>query len=427
MSEESTYRLVVDKAQLREDFHRLQRSLQGYRAVLDEANGAAHGAANGTAEGDAWMDDARNRLRDQQLALLRARVSIGSGELALALLRQVLARLPVHELRFRPRPVGHAGGAGNGRTGDGRTGNGLRSWLADPAEAPLSAASATPARPAGPGAAPALPELLAGLRAATETAPLEQQERLQRVLGACHDFCAALAQQNAEQLAAAIVRVNLATANAQSRSLLREIAIVTRDVYTTLQAVADELPLDALSGSSGGINEAVRRLNSVVARLDDAATQNLDELERVNRITQDEAGCLGGVLETLRESQQRLMRIKTQHPELEAALQGIQERLSDGVGASVMTLRYQLTQNGAQHMELISNQSFQELTGHTLRKIIAFVQSLETELFDLLRPYGALGEGAGAAAAGAPPAGAAQAGPSPTQTDVDKLLGELGF
>jgi chemotaxis protein CheZ len=388
MSQDVRHRLVVDKAQLRSQFHRLQRALEDYRALLV--------ASDDGAQDPAWTLQARSLLRRQRLELLRARVSVGTGELALALLRHVLTRLHVTELRFRPRA-----GDGNGHP--------------------------TETAPPAPADEPPLAELVASLQVVTESAPLELQERLQRVLAGCRDFCTALAQQNAELLEAAVARVNLATANAQSRSLLREIAIVTRDVYRTLQSVSEELPLDALSGSSGGIGEAVDRLNSVVTRLEDAATQNLDQLERVNRIAVEEGARLGAVIPELVASQKRLMRLKAQHPELDAALSGIQERLSDNAGAPVMTLLHELAANSAHHMDLISNQSFQELTSRTLKKVIDFVESLEGELLDLLRRFGPVGGGAAAAAPGTAPSTPAPTGASQTQSDVDKLLGELGF
>jgi chemotaxis regulatin CheY-phosphate phosphatase CheZ len=397
MTGEETYRLRVDKERLRDEFRRLRRALEDYRALL-AADEAAPGAGAGEVTARAVA-----LLRHQQLALLRARVSLGSGELALALLQQVLARLPLATLRFRARTNG---AAGNGHA--------------------ASEAGGLARGEDGQEAAPELGEVLAALGAAAESAPLELQDKLRRVLGGIADFFTALATDEAEQLEAAIARVNLATANPETRSLLREIAIVTRDVYRTLQTVSAELPLDALSQSSGGITEAVQRLNSVVVRLDEAASQNLDHLEQLNRIAAAEAEAMGGAIQALRAGQKRLMQLKAEHPELAEALGRVQARLADEVGGPVMTLRYLFGQNAVDHTELISNHSFQELTGRTLKKTIEFVQSLETELYDLLKLYRPAGEGTAAAKAGEP-GGPAAPGPSQTQDDVDKLLGELGF
>jgi chemotaxis regulatin CheY-phosphate phosphatase CheZ len=379
-------RLVVGKERLQADFHKLQRALEEYRLAL------------ATADGPDWPADTLNLLRRQQLGLLHARVSVGVGELGLALLQHVLRRLPLEQFRFRARP--------------GAT--------------PLDSARAD-----GPAAAPDLRELVAALAAIGETAPMELQDKLHRTLGGILDFFTALAEHQAEGADAAVARINAATANVQSRSLLREIAIITRDVYNTLQSVSEELALDALSDSSGGITEAVQRLNSVVARLDDAATQNLDSLERVNAICRAEAARFGGVIRSLRDAQKRLMQIKVQHPALEAGLTALQARLSDEVGAPVMTLQHDMGIAIDQHLELISNQSFQELTGRTLRRIIAFVETLEADLFNLLNQYRPADRTPqpdsrpfqGPAGQAAPPGEER----SQTQHDVDQLLGELGF
>ena len=395
-------RLVVERERLQADFRRLRQSLQAYRDLLagDDAPG----------DGEAWPAGAVSLLRTQQIALQRARMSLGVGELAVALLREVLGRLSIAELRFRGAPPAAKRNGGTAPDGGDCT-------------APEGEDGAAPAQADGP----ALAELVASLRTAAETAPLELQERLQRVLLGIVELFSALAEENAELLEASLARINLVTANAQSRSLLREVAIVTRDVYNTLQAVAEELPLDSLSQTSGGISEALQRLHTVMRRLDEAATQNLDNLEAVNRIVLEESDALGGVIGTLRDGQKRLMQIKAAHPELEAALGRIQDRLSDEVGAPAMTLRHQLGRASEHHMELISNQSFQELTSRTLKKIIDFVQTLEAELVALLRQFRPLGETAAGGPSTARASESTPSGSQQTQSEVDTLLGELGF
>jgi chemotaxis regulatin CheY-phosphate phosphatase CheZ len=125
------------------------------------------------------------------------------------------------------------------------------------------------------------------------------------------------------------------------------------------------------------------------------------------------------------------MWLKIEHPGMEGTLTRLQARLSDEVGGPVMTLRHHVQRNVDTYMELISNQSFQELTSRTLKKIIAFVESLEVQLFELLtrflpmlRPNGEEGESAASLAGEtAPP----EASAARTQDEVDKLLGDLGF
>lgn len=382
--------VVVDRHRLHAEFRHLRRALEDYGRFLADVNGD-----------EAWPARAVPHLRAQHLALLQARVSLGSVELACALLRDVLGRLHLEQLRFRPH-------GGNGTT------------------------EPSPAAGGAPGAPAPLETLVAGLQRASATAPLELQERLQRLLACIVEFFSALGEESGERVEGALARVNLATANAQSRNLLREIAIVTRDIYTALQSVSEELPLDLLSESSGGISEAVQRLNSVVVRLDEAATQNLDHLEQVNRICDEEGESLRGVVEALRAGQRRLMELKAEHPALEAALSGVQARLSDEVGGPVMTLRHQLARAQEQHLQLISNQSFQELTGRTLKKIIDFVQALESQLYEILRQYRPAGVAPPEPGDHAPTEATAAAessgsGASQSQDDVDKLLGELGF
>lgn len=386
MTDEARQRLVIEKARLLSEFRRLRRALEAYGELLARS------------DGDQWPHEAVTLLREQQLAMQEQGTSPGAGELTAALLQRVLRRVQVPEFRFEPRPEADAG-------------------------APAAIPGRAGAPPAG--------DLVASLQPATESAPLEMQETLHRVLSSIVALFAALGAGDAAGTDAAIARLNLGTANPQSRDLLREIAIVTRDIYNALQSVSEELPLDALSESSSGLTQAVQRLNSVIARLDEAATQNLDGLELVNRTVGEGEAELAGAIQALRDVQKRMMELKAEHPELEGPLTELQQRIADGVGGPAMTLAYHAGRNRMHHLELISNQSFQELTTRTLRKIIAFVESLELQLYELLRKYRPGGEEDRPAAPAAPEAASEAAVESPqaahSQDDVDKLLGELGF
>jgi chemotaxis regulatin CheY-phosphate phosphatase CheZ len=394
MSDGVNIKVLKDKHELLGDFSRLHQAMEEYGRLLRN---------EGDREG--WQTGALDLLRSHQLSLYQARTSLGSAELALALLHRVLTTLRAERLFL-----------------------------------PESTTPQAPAPPAGPAVGKDFPAadgepdprtLIAAMQDMVSDAPLDLQEKTRDVLAAILAFLQALAEGQPQQAEEAMARLNLLTTNRQTESLVREIALITRDIYNSLKAVSEGLPLDSLSASSGGLSEAVRRLNSVIGRLESAAVQNLDNLEELGRLAARDEADLGAVNAALRDTQKRLMWLKIEHPGMEGTLTRLQARLSDEVGGPVMTLRHHVQRNVDTYMELISNQSFQELTSRTLKKIIAFVESLEVQLFELLtrflpmlRPNGEEGESAASLAGEtAPP----EASAARTQDEVDKLLGDLGF
>ena len=110
--------------------------------------------------------------------------------------------------------------------------------------------------------------------------------------------------------------------------------------------------------------------------------------------------------------------------ELEAPLTEVQNQLSDEVGGRVMGLAYQAERNTDAYIELMSNQGYNELAGQTLKRIIAFMEQLELQLFDLLKTYKPVLELEQPLRATAERRESTE---ESTQGDVDRLLDELGF
>lgn len=393
MTDDGKIKLVRDKNQLLADFEKFNNLIQEYARYL-----------NGTSEEGEWQQGALDLLRYQQIALQHARTSLGSVELVCALLRRVVSGLTLERFNFKGMP-------------DPKTG--------EPLPGPAGAGDDLDFAD--------LEQLIAWISTASRNAPLEFQEKLQRLLGNILAFFRDVSAENVEGIEQAITQINMATTNRQTRLLIKEIALITRDIFNTLQSVSEGLPLDNLAESSGGISDAVKKLKGVLVRLDDAAEQNIENMEKVDELAKGETKSMTSVMEALRTAQQKMMRIKEEHPNLEDALTRIQDRLSDEVGSEAMALKLHREKYSASHLELISNQSFQELTGKTLRKIITFVETMESELFSLLKEYRPVFETRAGKTVETEPVDIAQVslkeegGEKTSQDEVDKLLEELGF
>lgn len=393
MAGEGKIKLVRDKNQLLADFEKFNSLVQEYARYL-----------KGTDEGDEWQQGALDLLRYQQLALHHARASLGSVELVCALLRRVVSGLSLERFNFKGISLPEAGEQPPG-----------------PEEAGDDVDNAD------------LEQLIAWISAASRNAPLEFQQKLQRLLGDILAYFREVSAENVEGIEHAVAQINMSTTNRQTRMLIREIAVITRDIFNTLQSVSEGLPLDNLAQSSGGISDAVKKLKGVLVRLDDAAEQNIENMENVDELARGETESMASVIDALRTAQKHMMLIKEEHPNLEDALTSIQDRLSDEVGSHAMALKLKREKYSASHLELISNQSFQELTGKTLRKIINFVESMEKDMIELLKEYRPVFESRPSKTADTQPIQPPReslkdtGGEATTQDEVDKLLGELGF
>lgn len=378
MAAENEMRVELEKGRLLDDFRRLTQVLEEYHAFVAELNPESE-----------WREEAARLLRTHHAYLARTRTSLRTVELVGALMRRMLGRLHTEAFRFSGQPV------------------------------PLR----TPGDPAAPRGED-LEQLLVILNTALREAPLELQEQLRFVLASSGQLFRALLEQHLESAEEAIMRLNLLTANRQSQHLLHEIAVITRDIYNTLHALSDGLPIDSLTESTGGLGEAVQKLNSVIRRLEESATLSMDNLDALNDSNNQEREALATAGDALRRAQKRLMELKAEHPALEGPLTEVQNQLSDEVGGRVMGLAYQAEQNTDAYIELMSNQGYNELAGQTLKRIIAFMEQLELQLFDLLKTYKPVLELEQPLRATAERRESTE---ESTQSDVDRLLDELGF
>jgi len=339
-------RLLVSKRQLLADTLALQGLLDEYCQFL------------GTIGSDAeWPGRAQRLLRRHGQFLEQAKLSLQTLELAAALLRHLLGLRPGETLAVPTRDPAAARAPAAGR----RT----QPW---------------------PGSEDA-PRLIAQINALSKHAPVAIQEKLRFLLNGLLRFLEMLPAPDPERMEQVLSEINLLSSNRESRHLVREVARLARDVYNSINALSDGLPLDLLEESSEGVSEAVRKLRSVIGRLEQTASQNLDQLERLGTVQVEDARHLGAVQESARHVQRRLAELRERHPAHAQAIDGIADRLGNEVAGPITHLLLTEERQSERMMQLISSQSFQDLTGATLKKIIAFVESMQMQLLEVLERY----------------------------------------
>ncbi|MDH5752528.1 MAG: protein phosphatase CheZ [Deltaproteobacteria bacterium] len=388
MEKQGKLDVVITKDKLQTDFSKINLLLREYGAHLTQNDFQSN-----------WKPDTVRLMRAHLAFLARTRTSLRTYELVQGLITYVLKRLKKDTYRF----------SGKSALPDNFISTTLDKG-APPTEEDFK-------------------QLASKLYALAKTAPLEQQEKLRALLANTNNLFEELRSGDKEKSTKTLQDINLLTTSKQNQMLLNEIAHITREIYDSLVNMSDELPLESLSESSGGLTDAVYKLNGVIVRLEEAALENLDQIELLSSKAQERQTSMTNVLATLREAQNNLMRIKGEHNSLAAEMDSIQERLSDEVGARVMTLRYNLETASQAYMEMVARQGFHDLAGQTLKRTISFIETLEKHLLELLKQYKPVLEMSGITKKEKADGTSEEqmSKKEATQDDVDALLGELGF
>ena len=385
-------RLLVDKRQLLADTERLGGLLEEYCRFLATIGKDAE-----------WAKRAQWLLRRHGQILDQAWLSLQTLDLAAALVRRVLVLRPGENLAVPTRDRQRSPARG----------------------------SESHAGPAGESAR----HLVAQINALSKRAPIAYQEQLRFLLGSLQRFLELPPAPDPRGTEELLSEINAITSNRASRRLVREVARLARDVYNSINAMSQDLPMDVLVESSQGASEAVRKLRGVIQRLEQTASQNLDQLERLDRVQAADAPELDALHGGARRIEKRLAELKLRHPAHAQALERVQERLGNEVAAAAMQLSHSHARQAEAMLQLVSNQSFQDLTGATLEKIIAFVESVQMQLIAVLERYRPVLEPGQPETVAAPPASVAPAvskdsavsKDNATQDQVDELLSKFGF
>ncbi len=383
-------RLIVEKRQLLADAVRLQGLLDEYCAFLPTIGSDSE-----------WTGRAQLLLRKHGQFLDQTRLSLQSLELAAALVRRVLALRPGEYIAV---PISDSG--------------------RDRQAAPVEDSGRRDRH-----GQEEVGRVIAQINALSNRAPLAIQQKLRFLLNGLQRFLDLLPNPDPEPLNQVLAEINLLTSSRESRHLVREVARLARDVYNSVNAMSEGFPVETLVESTEGVSEAVRKLRSVIQRLEQAANQNLDQLERLSAVQAEDAIAAGAAGQSLKRILHLLAALKSRHPSHAKGLDGVLDRLGNEAAAPLMHLSLAYQRQAETTLQLVSSQSFQDLTGATLKKIIAFIESLQLQLLAVLERYRSVLSLAQADEALRPGEPAQQPAPrqEASQDQVDQLLSQFGF
>jgi chemotaxis protein CheZ len=223
--------------------------------------------------------------------------------------------------------------------------------------------------------------------------------------------------------------INLITTSGKSPGVVREVGHIAREIYNSLNEFSRELDYRELNQASQNLPDAIHNLNSVIQRLEDFANASLDALEQLTADAVEDEQAIDAGLEALGVCDRELAELATAQPAVSDFVGRLRAELAEQVGKPLVAIKEHRGQVRDAYLALISNMSFQDLTGQTLKKVIGFIEDLQRKLVTLLTRQGSANLPAAEPASSVPMEGPDPSrGNSPlSQTDVDKTLANLGF
>ena len=267
--------------------------------------------------------------------------------------------------------------------------------------------------------------LISELTALANSPQVASNERLRGLLLSVGSLFKGLIRQDWEDVSLFLTHINLITTSRDSHQLVGHIAVIARSIYDSLNEFSEGFSIESLSHSTEELPDAVVKLNSVVTRLEEAANTNLEALEILSGQLQETTQWLKDSQQTIEECEQDIENLKAENPGWAAEMDSIKDILHGPIKDDLDALMARVEEDNQTYLTMMANQSFQDLTGQTLKKVIKFVEDLQFKLIELLPNYGKFQEKQSANAEG--PEEAEDSGPLQSQDKVDQMLADLGF
>lgn len=276
--------------------------------------------------------------------------------------------------------------------------------------------------------------------------PQDSSERISPLIKTIGALFKSIIRQDGDDLKVQLNQINVLTSSKESAVLLQEIGKITRDIYNSLQDLSTNLDTDDIKHVTDEMPDAVQKLNSVIQRLEDAANDNLEFLEKLLQQSADNIKLTEELKVAFDEFNGHLLNLQKKYPKLKAEIGVLTEKLEQDLNSRVDNLLNTFHANENLFLTIMTNQGFQDLTGQTLKKIIDFIEHLELRLLDLIKKYSPTPTSTAAPVKKEQPASYITRvdtgsegetvelhGPDEsdtkksTQNDVDSLLAQLGF
>lgn len=253
-------------------------------------------------------------------------------------------------------------------------------------------------------------------------------QRLHLLLGPIASLFKGIVRQDWEDVDLVMNHINVVTTSRQSHELVEHIGRMVRSIYNSLKDISADYSVESFSHVSNEIPDAIDKINSVILEMENIANRNLDILEDLSGWLNEDKKKLESSISALNDCETELTALMTEDPAAGKDISEVKGILESEVRAPLETFNETLDKSHDIYMTLFANQSFQDLSGQTLKRVITFIEGLEYQLIQVIAKQGGGQD--------VPPPKevgnedtqmGADANDRLNQEKVDSLLGELGF
>lgn len=275
--------------------------------------------------------------------------------------------------------------------------------------------------------------------------PPKNIEKIRLLLKAISSFFKSVVRKDSTDMESHINHIHHLTASRESYLVINDIGYMVRQIHNSLSEFSASVPIEELDASLfDDMPDAIDKLNLVIKRMEESANSTLDVAETLLDRNAQGKERISKLTEQWAQSKTELNEIKVNHPDVGDKITDVISRLDEQIQIEIESRVQELGEQETTFFNIISNQSFQDITGQTLKKIITFIEQLEFSLLNILQKYG----GKTSEIKVKEPAsiisplvgvetsdGLVLEGPSDNRTrdeaanqaDVDKMLAEFGF
>lgn len=218
--------------------------------------------------------------------------------------------------------------------------------------------------------------------------PPHNVNKIRLLLKAISSFFKSVVRKDIDDMDSHINHIHHLTANKESYLVINDIGRMVRDIYNSLQDFSDHVNLEDLDPNIvDEMPDAIDKLNLVIKRMEDSVNSTLDNVEALLETNAKQVEENQRLLDQCENMENQLKSLKEEHPDSGGKIDKILSDLDETFRQSLSKRSEQLKEEEAIYFNIISDQSFQDLTGQTLKKIILFIEQLEFKLLQILQKY----------------------------------------
>lgn len=222
----------------------------------------------------------------------------------------------------------------------------------------------------------------------TRLLPPRNIDKIRLMLKAISCFFKSIIRKDHEDMESHVNHIHHLTASKESYFLINDVGRMVRDIYNSLQDFSSHVPTEDLDPTVlEEMPDAIDKLNLVIQRMESAANSTLDDVENLLDENATEQEKTDSVVQSCSTIQQQLMALKEKKPDTSEEVDKILETLQTGITEPIEAIAERLKGDEAVYFRIIGSQSFQDITGQTLKKIINFIEELELNLLEILKKY----------------------------------------